>query len=129
MSQFLYAVLTIPSIFISFLNDPLYKIILGGATEAKDYDFTAGKSLKKSSKPKLKFLAVSYGMAAASGVCIFSVIYMFFDIKKMVSKKESDWASSGSPKIEKRISLQEEGDENLAFDSIENKYELENTDF
>ena len=34
----------------------------------------------------------------------------------MVAKKENDWAMSGSPKIEKRISLQEEGDENIAFD-------------
>ena len=68
-------------------------------------------------------------MAAASGICILSVVYMFFDIRKMVSNKESDWASSGSPKIEKRISLQEEGDDNLAFDSTEKKYELENTDF
>ena len=34
----------------------------------------------------------------------------------MVANKEKDWAMSGSPKIEKRISLQEEGDENIAFD-------------
>ena len=55
-------------------------------------------------------------MAAASGACILCVFYMIFDIRKMVAKKENDWAMSGSPKIEKRISLQEEGDDNIAFD-------------
>lgn len=72
-------------------------------------------------------------MAAASGVCILCVFYMFFDIRKMVIKKESDWAMSGSPKIEKRISLQEEGDENIAFDddnSLKNeKYAMDSTNF
>ena len=72
-------------------------------------------------------------MAAASGACILCVFYMFFDIRKMVAKKESDWAMSGSPKIEKRISLQEEGDENIAFDddrsSRKEKYEMDTTDF
>ena len=44
MSQFLYALLTIPSIFISFLNDPLYQIILNNSTDAAGYDFSAGKT-------------------------------------------------------------------------------------
>ena len=72
-------------------------------------------------------------MAAASGACILCVFYMFFDIRKMVAKKENDWAMSGSPKIEKRISLQEEGDENIAFDDghslRKEKYEMDSTDF
>ena len=72
-------------------------------------------------------------MAAASGICILCVVYMFFDIRKMVARKENDWTSSGSPKIEKRISLQEEGDENDAYDDDtywkKEKHELESSDF
>ena len=107
MSQFLYALLTAPSVVVSFLNDPLYKIILNETTDAAEYDFTNGKKTKSPKKIiKIKFL-VSYGMAAVSGASILLVIYMFFDIQKIVKKKEYEWESAGSPKIERKITLQE----------------------
>ena len=46
-------------------------------------------------------------MAAISGASIFLVIYMFFDIQKMVKKKEYEWETVGSPKVPRKITLQE----------------------
>ena len=50
MVQFMYAVLTTPMIFVSLVNDPLYKLILSGQTSAEHFDFK--KSIFRFSQKK-----------------------------------------------------------------------------
>ena len=51
MVQFLYAVMTVPMIFVSLINDPLYRIILSGQSDAENFDFKTGT--RKFSSPLL----------------------------------------------------------------------------
>ena len=86
-------------IFVSLVNDPLYKLILSGQSSAEHFDFE--KSIFLFFLKKLKS-SVSYGMAGASGICIFVVIYLFFDTKKFIKKKEKEMNNMKTMIIEPR---------------------------
>ena len=50
--------------------------------------------------------SVSYGMAGASGICIFVVIYLFIDTKKLIKKKEKEMDNMETAIVEPRSHAQ-----------------------
>jgi len=72
--QFLYAIMTIPSILVSFLNTPLYKMILG------DDDINFG--------PVSLYLGV---FSALTWAC---TVYLWLDSRKLIKEKEEEEKNS-----------------------------------
>jgi hypothetical protein len=74
--QFLYAIMTIPSILVSFLNTPLYKMILG--------DDDTG----------INFSPVSLYLGICSALTWICSVYLWLDSRKLIREKEEEQKSS-----------------------------------
>ncbi|CAG5109904.1 Oidioi.mRNA.OKI2018_I69.chr2.g4373.t1.cds [Oikopleura dioica] len=69
--QFLYALMTIPSILVSFLNTPLYNMILG-------------------EEDSINFGPVSLYLGLCSALTWICSVYLWFDSRKLIKKKEEE---------------------------------------
>lgn len=72
--QFLYAIMTIPSILVSFLNTPLYKMILGD--------------------DNINFGPVSLYLGVFSALTWACTVYLWLDSRKLIKEKEEEEKNS-----------------------------------